>query len=68
MMEGLTEEEMLEVVEEMDEESLREVLQDEGVSSIPDEVEEMRDRLRILTYCNYQEYSILLEGEVRTSP
>ena len=50
---------MLELVEGMSEEELREVLEDEGVASIPSGVEEQRDLLRMLTNCNYLEYTYL---------
>ena len=50
---------MLELVEGMSEEELREVLEDEGVVLIPSGVEEQRDLLRMLTNCNYLEYTYL---------
>jgi hypothetical protein len=65
-MEGMTEKEMLEAVESMDDSSLREVLLDEGATTIPEGAAEMREALRMITYCNYQEYSVTDEddGEV----
>ena len=54
-----TEEEMLAMVDEMEEDQLREVLLDEGVqaAALPADADGMRDHLRMITYCQYQEYT-----------
>ena len=48
------------MIDDMDAADVREVLLDEGVQDeLPPDLEGLRDRLRVLTYCNYQSYSFV---------